>query len=716
LSSFVPQELDFSVMDERKVLSLWDFGGQVEYFAVHDLFLTRGAVYVLVVDWTKGVDKARESTEMWMNAIRAHVGDDALVLPVLPRCNQKPTTSLFSFLRRAPATSIDDVAREVDKLVGCMPVLVDSATDRNYAELKSQLLKLAEACLVSNGMVPMRWLQVHDELCRLRAEEKKQWITRDEFHERLQSLHGKNAAVVSNEAVEDALTFLKQSGTVLTCGGGGRVSEYVFLDPELFLQLVRPLINTEDQIAKRQAAAHNDAVVAATQRSLNRDFERMSTECIASRALLEHLWRGLQSPTNENGFFVELLEHCGLMCELEHGACFVPAASKASPSGGVNLDWISGGEQIAFVCDSVTAVPPSLLPRIVASLFKSGAIGKPSAKFIVARSDVVLLLRAGGGDVRRMRLQQNGNAFVTTLECCDKNDVVARVCAYVALYCAIESVLRLVFRSLKVHASVLCSKCNKWCEDDFCMSCGVRLASIDSWLPGDADKIKSHRKSWRVIAVTDEPTLALGVFLANPTLDALLKWCGEHCDSVRAGVVTCFPDELRERSDFWIAVRQVADAFKGRSFDFAVFYPGRETGGKVLLENHLADAIQRELGKMSKTVYYADLDRHGRFDDNIVAAVVGCRRAVFVVSRLSFERKWFLAEMLLAIATGDDSKCKVIQFGSDFRAELVPLHQRVLRERFDATKLLSQEATRLVQWVQSSMDADDNDDNDVDDQ
>jgi TPR repeat protein/GTPase SAR1 family protein len=322
--SFVPQELVFSVMDERKVLSLWDFGGQVEYFAVHDLFLTSGAVYVLVVDWTKGVDNARESTEMWMNAIRAHVGKNALVLPVLPRCSKQSDDD----------NAVDEVAIAVKKLVGCMPVRVDSATDRNYAELKRQLLKLSEDCMAINGKVPMRWLQVHDELCRLRADEKKQWITRSEFRELLQSLHGKNAAAVSDEAVEDVLTFLKQSGTVLTCDGGGRVSKYVFLDPELFLQLVRPLINTEAQIAKRQAAALNDAVAAAAQRNLEDDFERMNRECTASRALLEHLWRGVQSPTGEIGFFAELLEHCGLMCELERGAFFVPAASKATPSKG----------------------------------------------------------------------------------------------------------------------------------------------------------------------------------------------------------------------------------------------------------------------------------------------------------------------------------------------------------------------------------------------
>jgi hypothetical protein len=59
--------------------------------------------------------------------------------------------------------------------------------------------------------------------------------------------------------------------------------------------------------------------------------------------------------------------------------------------------------------------------------------------------------------------------------------------------------------------------------------------------------------------------------------------------------------------------------------------------------------------------------------------------------------------MLLAIATGDDAKCKVIQFGDDFLADLAPLHQRVLRERFDAKKLMSDEATRLAGWVQASI-------------
>jgi hypothetical protein len=394
------------------------------------------------------------------------------------------------------------------------------------------------------------------------------------------------------------------------------------------------------------------------------------------------------------------------MCELEHGAFFVPAASKATPSDGVKLDWMSSGEQIALVCDAVTAVPPSLLPRIVASLFKSGAIDKLSRQRIVTRSDVVVVLRArGGADVRRMRLLQRGNAFVVTLQRVRGDDDAAardwRVHAYAALYCAIESVLQHVFRNLEVSASVLCSECNALETSNVCSTCDVDLASIDAWLPRKDDDFFAQRQNWRVISMTNE---SLDAFLERPTLDALLEWCGVHCDSVRERRVSCFPAELRKSDAFWAAIRQVAVVYKGRAtFGAAVFYPGREDGGNVLLENHLADAMQQELVKMGNTVYYADRDRNGRFDENIVAAVVGCRRAVFVVSRLWFERKWCLAEMLLAIATGDDAKCKVIQFGSDFRGALLPLHQRVLRARFDAKELLSDEVARLTAWVQSSV-------------
>jgi GTPase SAR1 family protein len=195
---------DADIVDTRKILAFWDFAGQAEYFVVHDLFLTRGAVYVLVIDWTKGVEAARKAAQLWLDAIRAHVAG-ALVLPVLTRCAEQDDGRLRQ------------VVRKVEMLAGCAPVLVDSKTDENYDELKRRLLAKADEQLRRNGKVPLRWLQLHDELCRLCNEDKKQWITRDEFRTLLQSLSRKDDE-------ESALEYLRQSGTVLACGGaGGRV-------------------------------------------------------------------------------------------------------------------------------------------------------------------------------------------------------------------------------------------------------------------------------------------------------------------------------------------------------------------------------------------------------------------------------------------------------------------------------------------------------------
>jgi nucleoside phosphorylase/GTPase SAR1 family protein len=471
-------EARLSLNEGTHLLSLWDFGGLAECYTMHDLFLTRGAVYVLVINWTLGVEKARESAQRWMDAIRAHV-DDALVLPVLPRAAES-----FS--------DLDEVAQEIEKLIGRAPVRVDSAVDFNYDVLKRELLSVVEMRLAdttTHGKVPLRWLRAHDELCRLRAEEKKQWLTRSEFRALMQSLYRVGAAAVSEEDVARTLEYLKQSGTVLTCGGGGRVSEYVFLEPELFLALVRPLINTSEQLARRREDAVASLTLIAEQRALIDAFGQFGATCVASRALLEHMWRAVKSPTGEIGFFVELLEWCGLMCELKKDEYFVPAASKATPRTGIALDWVASAEQIALVCadEKISALPPSLLPRIVASLFKGGAIDKPNKQRIITLSDVVLLLRDDAGtDLRRMRLQQSGNRIVLTLQRRAGDSDAWRVRAFSALNGAVESVLQLVFGSLKVKAGVLCAKCEAYRWEVICPKCFADLPSVDAWLPNNS--------------------------------------------------------------------------------------------------------------------------------------------------------------------------------------------------------------------------------------
>jgi hypothetical protein len=80
----------------------------------------------------------------------------------------------------------------------------------------------------------------------------------------------------------------------------------VFLDPELFLALVRPLINTAQQLTKCNEAALLSTKSSCRTESLRRAFDQFGSAvgaCVARRA-------------GDITLFVELLEWCGLMCEL----------------------------------------------------------------------------------------------------------------------------------------------------------------------------------------------------------------------------------------------------------------------------------------------------------------------------------------------------------------------------------------------------------------
>jgi hypothetical protein len=192
----------------------------------------------------------------------------------------------------------------------------------------------------------------------------------------------------------------------------------------------------------------------------------------------------------------------------------------------VLLDWEKDGDQIALVCtdENIKALPPSLLSRLVASLFKQGAIVAPAANCIVAQADVVLLLRPkdGGAGARCMRLQQTGNSIVMSLTRRDgDSEAVARswrLRAYTSLYCALESVLQLVFGSFAVKASVFCAKCKSWRTFEVCTVCFSALAGIEMWLPDQDDKMVVPLNGWATIAsiTVTAPKMRVVYFSASP--------------------------------------------------------------------------------------------------------------------------------------------------------------------------------------------------------
>lgn len=64
----------------RLSFNVWDFSGNEDYRLLHQLFVSEGAVYVLV--WNLALDESRSTIPYWLHTIHAHAGPKAPVLIV----------------------------------------------------------------------------------------------------------------------------------------------------------------------------------------------------------------------------------------------------------------------------------------------------------------------------------------------------------------------------------------------------------------------------------------------------------------------------------------------------------------------------------------------------------------------------------------------------------------------------------------------------------
>lgn len=68
-------------------VSLWDFAGQTDYYAYHHIFLTKGALFILVVDLfelvthrRQGIDDPRGAIFKWLDILHERVPGAAVAL------------------------------------------------------------------------------------------------------------------------------------------------------------------------------------------------------------------------------------------------------------------------------------------------------------------------------------------------------------------------------------------------------------------------------------------------------------------------------------------------------------------------------------------------------------------------------------------------------------------------------------------------------------
>ena len=161
-------------------LRFWDFGGQDVYLGTHALFLDDRAVYVIA--WTpshentdefeeNGVPMRNRPLRYWLEYVRSLAGPNAPVIVVQTQCDRERDVS------SAPPIPADHGFERL-RVADCSAKRGDGMA-RLMLELKSaaryQLERYGEVQL------PANWVAVGDDLRRMRDEQGRRTLPRDEF-------------------------------------------------------------------------------------------------------------------------------------------------------------------------------------------------------------------------------------------------------------------------------------------------------------------------------------------------------------------------------------------------------------------------------------------------------------------------------------------------------------------------------------------------------
>lgn len=257
-----------------------DFAGQAIYRAIHPLFTSREAIYVLMFDLTKDLSalaqcfvkephygEAEISTPdsndtnldhmmRWMDLVNSfkHFENGEILPPVILVGTHADLLEGDLSVRKKCAEDIKekicDTTRDFSEHIGKTFTVNNTLAGKELGEEDPQIVRLREEILkVGEGMphtklvVPIRWLQVEDEVYDL-ASKGTNYITRQDFKENI-------CDDICQFEIEDdfevLLNFLHDRGTVVYHGCADQPDSLVVLNPKWLVDVLCQIITVEKQ-------------------------------------------------------------------------------------------------------------------------------------------------------------------------------------------------------------------------------------------------------------------------------------------------------------------------------------------------------------------------------------------------------------------------------------------------------------------------------------
>ena len=313
---------------------IWDFAGQDIYRAIHPMFLSQKAIYLLAFDLTKElhdravcqVDQEQvqhrdiEDTNLdhvmrWMDLIHSlkNPNDNDSVRSVVLPPSLPPVILVGTHADLVDPSKIESRNEQIksameelyDHVANFLPVDNSKAGEKKgqekIATLRTELLKLAEEMphtlpLLKNR-IPLQWHRVEKELSET-TWQKKNYITKKTFQQKIVS---KFCNFRKEDDIDGLIRFLVHRGSIVYHEPTNDEDGLVFLDPQWLINMITKIINVNPLHKEPKAFLPY--------------CKQLQTEGILHKKLLYYRFQNLGlDPVKDS--FISLMQRFNLICML----------------------------------------------------------------------------------------------------------------------------------------------------------------------------------------------------------------------------------------------------------------------------------------------------------------------------------------------------------------------------------------------------------------
>ena len=326
--------------DGRVYITLWDFGGQLVYYATHPIFLTGKAIYLLVYDLAKdpggkadpiekqgvfgpkvdtGCGKTnKDYLHCWLSSVAALESQTTghskstssrnlpeKLPPVILTCTHADLVGSRVTAKTAASKIYGSLRHRLfSKHLYRKFFVVDNTKSggadecEGVSKLKGELLALAKQLSHMQKTIPLKWL-LFEEALKDKVQKGQPFISLDETRK----VAREECGIYDDQQFETSLIFLHDQRILIHFHETQELKDIIILDPQWLIDLFRKVITVKPYELVSDEEQYEEL------------WEELENDGILNGKLIEIVWGPLINNKTKDSL-IAIMEKFSLLCHL----------------------------------------------------------------------------------------------------------------------------------------------------------------------------------------------------------------------------------------------------------------------------------------------------------------------------------------------------------------------------------------------------------------